>query len=55
MSFERSAQKEYLESEYGRYREQADAARTDGKPLTAAKYYSQCADVLEELAELETT
>ena len=55
MSLERSAQREYLESEYGRYREQADTARADGKPLIAAKYYKQCADVLEELAELETT
>lgn len=53
MSLGRSAQKEYLESEYERYRQQADTARANDNPQTAAKYYRQCADVLTELAELE--
>ena len=55
MSLERSAQKEYLESEYKRYRKQAEATRDSGKSGAAATYYEQCADVLEELAKLETT
>ncbi|ERG97232.1 26S protease regulatory subunit [Haloquadratum walsbyi] len=55
MSLERSAQKEYFESEYKRYRKQAEAARQNGKASTAATYYEQCADALKELAELETT
>ncbi len=55
MSLERSAQKEYFESEYKRYRKQAEAARDSGKASAAATYYEQCADVLEELATLETT
>lgn len=53
MSLGRSAQKDYLESEYERYRQQADTARANGDPQTAAKYYRQCADVLTELSELE--
>ncbi|TQQ79926.1 ATP-binding protein [Halonotius terrestris] len=54
MSLKRSAQKSHLESEYKRYRKHAEAAREEGDPTKAARYYRQCVGVLEDLAELET-
>ena len=54
MSLKRSAQKNHLESEYERYRSHAEAAREEGQPSAAARYYRQCVGVLEDLAELET-
>ena len=54
MSLKRSAQKSHLESEYERYRSHAEAAREEGQPSAAARYYRQCVGVLEDLAELET-
>ena len=54
MSLKRSAQKNHLESEYERYRSQAETARSDDHHQKAARYYQQCVDTLEELAELET-
>lgn len=54
MSLKRSAQKNHLESEYERYRAQAETARTDDHYQKAARYYQQCVDTLEELAELES-
>ena len=54
MSLKRSAQKNYLESEYERYRSQAETARSEDHYQKAARYYQQCVDTLEELAELES-
>jgi len=54
MSLKRSAQKRHLESEYERYRSHAEAAREEGQPSAAARYYRQCVGVLEDLADLET-
>lgn len=54
MSLKRSAQKSHLESEYERYRSHAEAAREEGQPSAAARYYRQCVGVLEDLADLET-
>jgi transitional endoplasmic reticulum ATPase len=55
MSLERSAQKNHLESEYERYRKQAERARKEGHGEKAARYYRQCAVVLRDLAELESS
>jgi len=55
MSLERSAQRNHLESEYERYRKQAESARKQGKPGNAARYYRECASTLRELADLETS
>ena len=54
MSLKKSAQKNHLESEYERYRSQAEAARSEGHNKKAARYYQQCVDTLEQWAELET-
>ncbi len=54
MSLKRSAQKRHLESEYERYRQQAETAREEGQSAAAARYYRQCVGVVEDLAELET-
>ena len=54
MSLKRSAQKNHLESEYERYRSQAETARSEDHYQKAARYYQQCVDTLEELAELES-
>jgi len=54
MSLKRSAQKSHLESEYERYRQQAETAREEGQSSAAARYYRQCVGVLEDLADLET-
>lgn len=54
MSLKKSAQKNHLESEYERYRSQAEAARSEGHYKKAARYYQQCVDTLEQWAELET-
>lgn len=55
MSLERSAQKNHLESEYERYRKQAERARKEDHGRKAARYYRQCAVVLRDLAELESS
>lgn len=55
MSLEKSAQKNYLESEYERYRSQAERARSEGNTQKAARYYRQCAEVLKDIAELESS
>lgn len=55
MSLERSAQKNHLESEYERYRKEAEVARESGAPEKAARYYRECASVLQDLADLETS
>jgi transitional endoplasmic reticulum ATPase len=55
MSLERSAQKNHLESEYERYRKQAERAREEDHDKKAARYYRQCAVVLQDLAELESS
>lgn len=55
MSLERSAQKSHLESEYERYRRQAEKARNEGNKKKAARYYHECASVLEDLADIETS
>jgi len=54
MSLKKSAQKNHLESEYERYRSQAEAARSEDHHKKAARYYQQCVDTLEQWAELET-
>lgn len=53
MSLKRSARKNHLNSEYKRYRSQAETARNEGHYQKAARYYKQCVETLEELAELE--
>lgn len=55
MSLEKSAQKNYLESEYERYRSQAERARSEGNTQKAARYYRQCVEVLKDIAELESS
>jgi transitional endoplasmic reticulum ATPase len=55
MSLERSAQKNHLESEYERYRKAAETARENGKRQKAARFYKQCVNVLEDLADIETS
>lgn len=55
MSLEKSAQKNHLESEYERYRSQAERARAEGNAQKAARYYRQCVDVLKDIAELESS
>ena len=54
MSLKKSAQKKHLESEYERYRAQAETARGEDHYQKAARYYKECVDVLEQWAELET-
>ena len=54
MSLKKSAQKNHLESEYERYRTQAEAARSEEHYKKAARYYQQCVDTLEQWAELES-
>ena len=53
MSLKRSARKNHLKSEYSRYRAQAETARNEAHYQKAARYYRQCVETLEELAELE--
>ena len=53
MSLKRSARKNHLNSEYKRYRSQAETARNEDHYQKAARYYKQCVETLEELAELE--
>lgn len=55
MSLEKSAQKNHLESEYERYRSQAERARAEGNAQKAARYYRQCVEVLRDIAELESS
>lgn len=55
MSLEKSAQKSHFESEYKNYREQAERARKEGNAKKAARYYRQCAEVLQDIAELESS
>lgn len=55
MSLEKSAQKSHFESEYKNYREQAERARKEGNTKKAARYYRQCVEVLQDIAELESS
>ncbi len=55
MSLERSAQRKHFESEYQRYRYLAEQARSEGHVEKAARYYRQCASVLTNLADLESS
>jgi transitional endoplasmic reticulum ATPase len=55
MSLEKSAQKSHFESEYKNYREQAERARKEGNAKKAARYYRQCVEVLQDIAELESS
>ena len=55
MSLEESVQRSHLKSEYERYRKQADAAREEGHNRKAARYYRQCVDALDDLADVETS
>lgn len=54
MSLKKSTQKKHLESEYERYRAQAETARSENHYNKAARYYKECVDVLEQWAELES-
>jgi len=54
MSLEDNVQKEILKKNYRKYRSRADAAREDS-PDEAARFYRKSADVVDQLAELETT
>ncbi|RJX44434.1 hypothetical protein DM826_02110 [Halonotius aquaticus] len=54
MSLKKNAQKKHLESEYERYRSQAETARSEDHYDKAARYYKECVDVLEQWAELES-
>lgn len=55
MSLKRSARKNHLESEYERYRSEAESARSENNHQKAARYYRQCVATLKELAEIEQT
>jgi len=52
---EEGAQKEILTDNYEQYRERADTCREQGDAEAAARYYRKCADVLERIADLETS
>ncbi len=54
MSLEDNVQKEILKKNYRKYRSRADASREDS-PEEAARFYRKSADVVDQLAELETT
>jgi len=52
---EEGAQKEILEDNYEQYRAKADSARERGDAGKAARFYRKCADVLERIADLESS
>ncbi|WP_336022500.1 ATP-binding protein [Halobellus salinisoli] len=55
MSLEDGAHKDLLEDDYEQYRAIADQARENDDPSKAAKYYRECADVLRQIATLESS
>ncbi|MFT4921437.1 MAG: transitional endoplasmic reticulum ATPase [Haloarculaceae archaeon] len=52
---EEGAQKEILEDNYEQYRAKADSARERDDTGKAAGFYRKCADVLERIADLESS
>jgi transitional endoplasmic reticulum ATPase len=55
MSLSDSLRKETLKNSYNKYRSRGDEARENGSPGEAARYYRRCADVLDQLIEVESS
>lgn len=55
MSLEDSTRKEILKKKYRKQRTRAERAREDGDAEKAAEYYRRSAEVVKELADLETS
>ncbi len=54
MSLGDSTHKEILKKNYSKYRSRAEKARENNDQETAAQYYRKCADIVRQLADLET-
>ena len=52
---ERETHKEILKQDYEKHRERADRLRENGDGEKAAKQYEKAADILERMAELESS
>ena len=55
MSLEDNVRKEILKKNYSKYRSRAEDARDDDETDEAVRYYRKSADVVEQLAELESS
>ncbi|MXR40721.1 AAA family ATPase [Halobaculum sp. WSA2] len=55
MSLGDSTRKEILKKNYSKYRSRAESAQEDGEHEEAARFYRKCADVVDQLADLEST